>query len=137
MRVEDNTGESRPRSITEYLLQPDYLQPPTAPSQSTSHFPIGPWGHVHASCDVSSHLLIVNVCFPFLFHSQRQHRVVTSTHCVAQVLERTAHATGFHAGFVALILLSSLLFSANSTRDRVSSWIRSTDIVVFFVVLRQ
>ena len=28
------------------------------------------------------------VCLPCLFHSQRQHRVVTSTHCVAQVLER-------------------------------------------------
>ena len=42
---EDTTQESPAEdpSLSTVFSQPDYLQPPTVPSQSTYHFPIGLW----------------------------------------------------------------------------------------------
>ena len=89
MVCEDTTQESPAQDPSLSVCYSfDYLQPPTAPSWLTYHFPVDLWRRVPTSCDVGAHLLIAVMCFPFPYHSQRQHGVVTSTHCLAQVLER-------------------------------------------------
>ena len=83
---EGNTGESRPRSITEYWVQlTAYNFPRHLHGQRTTSLSVSGDAYVRA-------VMVAHMCrhlsFPFLFHSERQRRVVTSTHCVAQVLER-------------------------------------------------
>ena len=80
-----NPIESRPRSITETITESICYRLTTynvlrhLHSQRTTSRSV--------SDDACTRHVMCPVCFPFLFHSQRQRRIAT-THCVAQDLEQ-------------------------------------------------